>query len=315
MRKISVRGGLIVGVKLTVTVVLFYLILREVEIRKFARVLDRIQLSYLLVPCLVYVVSLHIASVKLVWLLDGYKIPIRLRTAFDLNWIGGFFNNFLPSTVGGDLYRVLNLNRRYPRQPAQVVSAIVLDRGLGLLATVVVAALSSVLFIRDLILTPWVLALFYSSTAFLTLAGFFVLFAKHDWRLSHISRHTMVNRAINGINILVSYPEKKVLTRSLLISFIIVGLTIASNYFLFLAFNVDVSFWVLLFVIPIVNVAGMIPISINALGVTEGVGIVLFGHFGFEPELILSIFLTARILLILCSATGGVRFLFWRNAI
>jgi uncharacterized membrane protein YbhN (UPF0104 family) len=69
----------------------------------------------------------------------------------------------------------------------------------------------------------------------------------------------------------------------------------------------------LLFVIPVVNLAWLIPVSINGLGITEGVGILLFSHFGFAPELVLSILIAGRALLVLCSATGGVPFLLNRD--
>jgi hypothetical protein len=307
-------GNLIrISLKLGIALGLFYLIFRSVDLAKFRETLIEVNLPVLLLPCAVYVVSLLIASLKLKYILRGYQIPIGLKTAFELNWISGFFNNFLPSTVGGDFYRILCLNRAYPQKPAQVVSAVILDRGLGLLAMLVVAGLASTFFIGALIPSAGTILAVYAAIGLATFAAFFVLFFEHNLRISYDSRSALAKKIVNGLNVLLAYADKRALILSLLSSFVLLALTMLANYFLFRAFNRDVSVLVLLFVITVVNLAGMIPISINALGVTEGLGIVLFSHFGYEPELILSIFLTARVLLLLCSATGGIPFLLKRG--
>jgi uncharacterized protein (TIRG00374 family) len=309
----SKRG--MVFLKITVTIVLCYLILRSVDLTKFVETISRVKPVFLVLCCLLYPVSLAFAAIKLKWLLRGYQMPITARAAFDVNWIAGFFNNFLPSSIGGDVYRLIYLNRSFPDKPAQVVSAIILDRGLGLLAMLLLAGVTSTFFLGTFVQSNQTIAALYSGAVLIALVSFFVLFAPHNLRILHDTRWVIVNKIINGVNILISYPDKTALVRSLIISVLFLILAVISNWFLFLAFDRHVDIPILLFVIPLVSLAGMIPISINSLGVTEGAGIVLFRHFGYEPELILSIFLTARILLILCSATGGIRFLFRRNMI
>lgn len=315
MKKNQRKTALIRMMKLAVTVFLFYLIFRAIEFDKFAATVSRVQWLYLAAPCALYVVGLLICSLRLQWLLQGYQMPIGLGAAFDLNWIAGFYNNFLPSSIGGDFYRIVYLNRMYPRQPAQVVSAVILDRGLGLLTMLIVGGMAGILFVGALISTVWVIAVLYSVAGLAIAVSLYVLFAEHNLRLSHTTRFPIVNKVINGLNILVAYPDNKALAYSLLISFVFLATIVISNYFLFLAFGTELSIPILLFAIPVINLAGMIPISINALGVTEGVGIVLFSHFGLEAELILSVFLTGRVLLILCSATGGLRIMFPQRAL
>jgi len=315
MKKIPLKTAVVRSAKIAVTVLLFYLIFRSIEFEKFAETLRKVHWLYLSVPCALYLVSLLICSIRLQWLLQGYRIPIRFGTCFDLNWIAGFYNNFLPSNIGGDFYRILYLNRTYPRQPAQVVAAVILDRGLGLLAMLILGGMAGISFIDGLISTTWIIVLIYLIGVGFTAASLFVLFVEHDLRLVHTSRFAIVNKVINGLNILAVYPDKKALTFSLLVSFLFLVVIVVSNYFLFRAFGSDVSVMILLFSIPVINLAGMIPISINALGVTEGVGILLFSHFGFGPELVLSVFLTGRVLLTLCSATGGIRLLVPRGSL
>src|SRR5262249_32786235 len=161
---------------------------------KFAETVSRVRWIYLTVPCVLYLLGLLISSIKLQWLLGGYRMRIALHTAFDLNWIAGFYNNFLPTSIGADLYRIYYLNRMHPQHPAEGVSVVILDRGLGLLAMLIFGGMVGLFFIRALVSTTWIIGLLYSTAVFLTLASFFVLFVEHDLRLSHTSRFTIVNK-------------------------------------------------------------------------------------------------------------------------
>jgi hypothetical protein len=71
--------------------------------------------------------------------------PIKNLFRFELDL--GFLQQLLPSTIGGNLYRVLYLTRRFSARPAEVVSAVILDRGLGLLAMLSLATLAGLLFL------------------------------------------------------------------------------------------------------------------------------------------------------------------------
>ena len=312
MNAAAIRTVVHKSARWVVAAVLFYIILLHVDLGKVVATVAEARIAPLVLVCAFYPLNLLISSIKLKWILQGYQMPMKVGTAFFMNWTAGFFNNFLPSSVGGDLYRILYMNRAYPGRPAQVMSAVLLDRGLGLLTMLMLAGLTSVFFVGALISTAWIIALVYAVAIVVTASALFLLFFGHNFQLVHTSRYVAINKAVNGLNVLLSYPDKKALALSLLISLLFLFIVVAANYLLFLAFNSDISILVLLFVVPVVNLAGLIPISINALGITEGVGIVLFSHFGFAPELVLSILIAGRALLVLCSSTGGLPFLFDR---
>jgi uncharacterized membrane protein YbhN (UPF0104 family) len=289
-----------------VAVILFSIILLHIDFASFLHTVRDARLLYLVPPCAIYLLGVILASMKLKLILEGFGMPITFGSAFYANWTATFFNNFLPSTVGGDIYRVIHVGQAYRTRTAQVVSAVILDRGLGLLATVMLAAIASIPFIGSLIHEARLIALIYGLAAVVMCAGFFIFFGRHGLRFSPGANSGKWSKVSNGLNVLLSYPNKKVLALSLLVSFVSVALTIFFNYCLFLAFRADISIWVLSFLVPILALAAMIPVSINALGVTEGLGIVLFSKFGFEPELVLSILLAGRVLQVLCSLTGGI---------
>jgi len=69
--------------------------------------------------------------------------------------------------------------------------------------------------------------------------------------------------------------------------------------------GVDVSFPELFVVLTLVNVAGMLPISINGLGVVDITFVFLLGIYGVDNDSALSVMLISRLLVILLSFIGA----------
>lgn len=301
MRSIVVNAA-----KLAIVALVFYLIFRAVDLSRLAETLKGVQLAPCIATCLLYPVGLLLSAMRLGWILRGYGLPTRLKRTFDLIWIAGFFNNMLPTSIGGDVYRALSLNREFPKKPAQVVSSIILDRGFGLLAMLILAIATSPLYLHAVLPARNVALTLQAVCAAMSIAALWLLFSGHRLRLAYRSKHDLVNKLVNGINVLITYPDKRMAVYGLLASLVFALLVILAQYFLFLAFGQRVSFTLLMFVIPVVSLAGIIPLSVNALGITEGVGMYLLVHLGVEAEVALSVLLTNRVLQVLCSSTGGV---------
>lgn len=301
MRSIAINAA-----KVAIIAFVFYLIFRAVDLSRLAETLAGVKLAPCVATCLLYPVALLTSAWRLGWILRGYQLPTRLRRTFDLVWIAGFFNNLLPTSIGGDVYRALSLNREFPKKPAQVVSSIILDRGFGLLAMLILATVTSPLYLHAVLPARNVALTLQAVCAAISVAALWLLLSGHRMRVAYRSRHDLVNKLVNGLNVLIAYPDKRMAAFGLVASFVFALLAVLSNYFLFLAFGHEISFTLLMFVIPVVSLAGIIPLSINALGITEGVGMYLLVHLGVEAEVALSVLLTGRILQVLCSATGGI---------
>jgi uncharacterized protein (TIRG00374 family) len=288
--------------------------MRSIDVHAMLQSLAHVEWQWLAIPCALYPLSLLLSSIKLKRLLEGYEIPISIGSAFRLNWIGGFFNNFFPSTIGGDVYRLVMLNRWYTGRPAQIVSSIILDRGLGFVAMLIVAVslgptlLPSRLPANVPVLTLCVLV----GVAILGALAF--LFSRLRFRVPGRARRDLFGKIANGLDVLINYPQRKKLALSLLISLGVVSLATASLGAVVRALGWDVSPVALLFVTCAINLAGLVPVSINAIGVTEGAGTALLALFGVQVEVALAALLIIRILLIACSATGAIPFLFDRTA-
>lgn len=239
------------------------------------------------------------------------KQDISIHKLGRLYYVGLFFNNFLPGSVGGDLIRVVQLGKQ--TGIARATASVAIERITSGLALIVIVLVSS-LFMED--------ARTYLSSLFLLLALVIVLFLLLKlWLRDSKKKSVQKGKLANLI--------KK--TKSAIVQF---GVTVANyrdegwrwwgmiallsllfqvgmawiNDLLFLSFGIHVSWLDLLVIITLISVITMIPVSLNGLGVREISYVFFFQKLGIPDEISLSVSLLFFFLVSISSIIGG---LFW----
>ncbi|MBA3347428.1 MAG: flippase-like domain-containing protein, partial [Actinobacteria bacterium] len=120
------------------------------------------------------------------WMLAAQGMPERfawLTRAYFVSYAAG---QILPTAIGGDAVRVVETARRHPGRTADVTAIVLLERGLGGTATVLLGAMVLVLYIwrYDLGAYLWLELLFVLGTFVLA----FVFFARAARPLLQLSR-------------------------------------------------------------------------------------------------------------------------------
>ena len=173
-----------------------------------------------------------------------------------------FFNNFLPSTIGGDAVRVLDTARAGVSR-SQAVAIIFVDRFVGLLALMLFAVLgvlvSGKLTERVPDLYAWVVG--GASVLALIAALLFVLPRIVETRFS------------------LRWPGS-VLARAFGWSLLLQTLVVLNGYFLARALHVPIPLPAFFLIVPLALFVMMLPVSINAIGVRENVWAFFFAAFG-----------------------------------
>ena len=154
--------------KATISAVLLYLSLRRVDLDSLGQRLARLDLRW--VALILFMLCVQIPLSALRWreivLISGARLS--RTTALRYSFIGQFFSQVLPSTVGGDAVRIWLLARGGGGWPAAIYSVLI-DRvvGVSVLAALVVVCL------------PWTFNLVHdpAARAVLLLIGFGVLAA------------------------------------------------------------------------------------------------------------------------------------------
>ncbi|HKI03236.1 MAG TPA: lysylphosphatidylglycerol synthase transmembrane domain-containing protein [Thermoanaerobaculia bacterium] len=202
--------------------------------------------------------------------------------------VGVFFNNLLPSTIGGDAVRAMDTSRTGVGR-AKAVAIVFVDRFVGLLALMLFAALSVLasgrLTERVPALYAWVLG---GAAAMGALAG--LLFVLPRIVASRFSFRWPVS----------------VLARAFAWSLLLQTLVVLNGYFLARALHVPIPLPAFFLIVPLAIFVMMLPVSINAIGVRENVWAFFFAAFGVSAALGVAVAWLDYGLVLLQALAGGM---------
>ncbi len=237
----------------------------------------------------------------------GIKIPLgRLISSFS----GGiFFSIFLPSTIGGDLVRSVDL-AGHTKKAKEVIATVFLDRFSGYIGLVLVV-IPALFLGRDLVLDKVV---FSSVAVIVILLVIILLVLFNNYVYSRISKFLTtpnsgkIREVIKDIHreIHVFRGDKKIIIFNLAISFIIQALSPLCAYFIGLSLGIKISFIYFLIFLPIIGAITLLPIAIGGLGLREGLFVVYFAKAGVIKQLALAMSLLSFSFVVFYAAIGGI---------
>jgi glycosyltransferase 2 family protein len=237
-----------------------------------------------------------VTSYRLKLLMRGQSVKVSIKDAVYLTFIGYFYNNFLPTAIGGDIAKAYYASKKTNNKIASY-AAVLADRILGLVSTLLIALLG-LLFIgrsMDNKLIVWAVLFVFT----LTVAIIIILLKKNNHLQETVPEKKGIIYAIKtkalklytAINLYRNKPY--LLMEGIGISLIFV-LCIGGNMPLFRLF----------LIIPLVWAVSMLP-SLNGLGVREGAFVYfLKGYIGAEKAFAVSLLWLG--LIMLYSAIGGI---------
>src|SRR5258706_483268 len=135
------RYGVLV-LKLAVSIALLALLFSWVDISALWQTARRASLAWLAVALGLYTINMIATSWRWYLLLEAQKVRIGKRSLFGSLLVAAFFNNFLPSNIGGDVIRISDTAKRAGSKTL-ATTIVLVDRGLGLMALVFVAAIGA----------------------------------------------------------------------------------------------------------------------------------------------------------------------------
>ena len=215
---------------------------------------------------------------------SGVRMPAHRTIRF--YFVGLFFNNFLPASIGGDAIKVYDVSR-IGSSVFQVVAVTMLDRIIGIFSLCLLAALSVlVLGGAGVAVTLWPYLLVF--LACMTPALAFYLVKPRSRVLRWLVRFFLPPSWGKGGSSILDYlgqfrSRKSLIVALMLLSVVIQAMRVATHVLVArsLGIRVDPVVVGLFFVfVPLLSLAMIPPITINGLGIREGLGIVLLAHAG-----------------------------------
>jgi glycosyltransferase 2 family protein len=235
-----------------------------------------------------------------------YKILIRKTNLFKIYLIGTYFNNFLPSSIGGDGYKLYYLAKRMPDKKKEILSSMVFERGVGFLILLFMNFLLFLFYYKLIIINSKPIFAVEISLLF----GFilFLIFRKSVFTgLDKLNfKINIINKFIDFLKVLFSFDDKNKLISAIFYSLLFTFNAVVGAWLLFLSLGVRVSVFYILFASTFIQILGILPISINSIGIFEGASIFVYSIVGISPEISLAVALISRVSMMITSSVGGI---------
>lgn len=245
---------------------------------------------------------------RLLLLQKGLRFGLSPLTRY--YFVSRFFNFFLPSTIGGELARGFYVWRAGAGK-AEVISSMIVERLLGLASLLLFAPITlavGAFFVPEPAVRAIVLTVaigWFVTVAALIIAGGLVAVA--HVRLPFLKRVRLMSDVTRGIGAYSGVPG--VLLKGFLLSVAFQFSGLIGTWCFGLALDDSTGFLYYLVLLPIVWTAGLAPITINGLGVREGLLIYLLGATGMPHAVAGAIALLFLAQLVAQGMIGGVLFL------
>jgi glycosyltransferase 2 family protein len=304
------------AVKAIVSSALLGFIFYSISWAKFVSILGRVDVLFVALTVGFNAAGVFLSAMKWQCLLDIKGIQKTVRQLHAFYYMGFFFNNFLPSMIGGDLFRILKTCST-PKHKADAICGVLAERGIGLLTMLVLTAIAAFWNtwrsnVASLGL-PWLEISGLTSIALLLLLGILLAsLSPHLRRLMHRYRSfRSVLQIRDTLSDYLNYPQ--VLIKAFVLSGIFHILLILNGWLFVRSVGLNLDPIVLAVVFPVTMLLAMIPLSLNGFGIKEGALIVLLGQLGVAPEEGLVVAGLSRLFIVLASVAGGILFLIDRT--
>jgi uncharacterized membrane protein YbhN (UPF0104 family) len=274
------RALLTLTIRILVSLGLLYLALRGINFAAIQSRLNQINLAWIVLAVLVSIFQVFLGALRWREISVLCNAPLTDGQAFRYNMIGAFFNQTLPSSIGGDAMRLWLVNRAGAGWRAATYS-ILTDRAVGLIALALIIVVSLPWSYQIIADPQGRLALVFVDLAALGVGmGFLLLgvlpwaWLKNWWPTKHLHAcSTIANRVICNRR---SGPKIAVLSLSIHVLAVVIAWCAVR------AIAAVGDFEQLFMLTPPIMLITMIPISIAGWGVREATMMVAFGYAGLS---------------------------------
>lgn len=310
------RHALVLLAKIVVSAGLLYLLLSRVDTVRFWAYAKKASLAWLIIALVLYSVQLLVSAWRWGLLLGAQRVRIAWRKLVGSYMVAYFFNNFLPSNIGGDVIRVRDTAVQAGSKTL-ATTVILFDRTIGVTGLVLVAAIGATIGARGAAAANapvWPLLLWALLAIAVAVATPVILLPDAigrmlqplrvfhaEWVGAHITRIT---------DALGRFREKPAsllscFTGAVVVQGVLVGFYVAIAR----SMHIPVPASQLAVLVPISFVVQMLPISLNGFGVREATFTFYFRRLGLSLESALVVSFMGAALMMLFSLSGAVAYI------
>lgn len=312
MNKPGLKTALAV-LKLTVSVTLLFVLFSRADMPSMLQQFRQMNLAWTGAALAMYGLMLAVSAWRWRLLLRIQTVHVSFGRLTQSFLVATFFNNFLPSNIGGDVVRVAD-TAPFTRSKTLATTVVLLDRVLGLVALLAVAAVASALAVWSGVKLDGIQ---YVWLALILLVIGLLVVLRHPGTISETVRSIASGRALglqtrfhNLLDAMERFAREprglwSAFAGAIAVQFLLV------LFYLCAARSLAVPLPPLAasVIVPVSLAVQMVPLSINGFGVREAVFAFFFTSLGLNVSSALTLSLGSAGLIMLFSLSGGAVFL------
>ncbi len=298
---------LAVGIILVVLLFLF-----KVNLSEFGAELKQSNLRWIIAAGFLHIIGLLLSAYRWQLLLAVHEVRAPLLDLIQSYLIGGFFNNFLPTRVGGDVYRMVD-SKKYSGSLLRPFAVIIVERLSGIYGLLLIGITALAFYPRLSEVRGFAIALLSLAViGFLAVLLFYgsERFSNFLKKLASKLPARISSKVIGLVDAFWAFSGAK----GVVFYAFMLGLLLQANvilYYFFIAQGIGMSLTFLeaCIVMPILICIQLIPLTPNGIGVREFSYIYLLQPFGVSEAQAVVFSLWDYVLTFSYGIIGGILYL------
>lgn len=295
--------------RILVSAGLLFWVLRQADIRHLVSRFSTARVEWLIAALAVNSLGNVFGAWRWQILLKSQGRRAGVPFLFGSYMVGLFFNNFLPSTIGGDVVRAASVKKKAGGTLTEHLTVVLVERMIGLFATLTLGGAAALTgHASDLDpRVPWLLG----GALLISIAGiYFAISRRVRTRLRPVVPRLPIAFVRDTVAKMIDAFEqfskaRPALVGNFALSIIFQFLLIVHFWLIQFAFGESVPFTTFLVVVPLVFCVMMLPIGINGLGVRESAFVWFMTRAGMNPSAALAVSLASYAIAVVQGVVGG----------
>ncbi len=295
--------------RVSISIILLIFLFKQVDKKSLFEIIENADKPLLFLSFCVYFFVYVLCLLRWEMLLKALKIHLSLKRVIISYASSNFFSLFLPSTIGGDLMRSIDL-ATHTKRPHEVIATVVLDRLSGFVGLVLLALVS--LMLGGKLIQDRAVLLSVAIITGILIAVLVVFFNRFFYsrinKLIHSPNAGKARQLLKDLHDEIHYfkHHKKVIVNNLFLSILVQSVPPLSFFILALSLGLKINIIYFFIFLPIIGAITLLPISIGGLGLRDATTIFFFAKIGVARDVAFAMSILNFFFVLVFGSIGGL---------
>lgn len=300
----------------------------KTQFKNFSEVTDffkhsHVNIWYIAASFMMYWVGIYLLVIRWQVMLKTQNINATFGFLFGSYLVGYFFNNFLPTSIGGDVYRIYDTSKLKNSSGMKAASIVLMERTTGVVSSIIYLFFALAIgFVKssqvELMVGNWrvsnhLLIVLIIAFFIISILVILIMLFPDSFRLNKLFRklkflHRWEPKLKQMYDTFKDFRKYKLILFLTILLSLILQFAFTLNYSLAgTGFGITkLSLLSYIFIVQLCGIISMIPVSIGGIGVREGAFVVLAGALGGEKNIATIVSIAILIMILIPGVVGGI---------